>query len=61
MINFRISSPSKQSKQPVDAKIGCFLAFYFSTVPAIIFSSASLRRFMLQKAAAMPSELKKIN
>jgi hypothetical protein len=49
LINFRISSPSKQSKQTVDAKI--------YLVPAIIFSSASLRRFMLQNAAATPSEL----
>jgi hypothetical protein len=61
LINFRISSPSKQSK--VCRCQNQFVFNFFCTlkrefvVPAIIFSSASLRRFMLQNAAATPSEL----
>jgi hypothetical protein len=63
LINFRISSPFfKQSKQPMP-KSACFQHFCTvkreCVVPAIIFSSVSLRRFMLQNATATPSELKK--
>jgi hypothetical protein len=51
LINFRISSPSKQSKQALDMpKSICFKFFgtvkHEFVVPAIIFWSASLQRFV---------------